>query len=88
LATHTGFVGSAVHSLLFTQATHFPLVGSHTLAPAPPSPRPEQSLLPAHFAHLKFRHIGALAGQSRSTPQLPNPSTGLVSTVASGSASN
>jgi hypothetical protein len=60
LATHTGFVGSAVHSLLFTQATHLPLVGSHTPAPA----RPEQSLLPAHFAHLKFRHMGALVGQS------------------------
>jgi hypothetical protein len=88
LATHTGFVGSAVHSLLFTQATHLPLVGSHTAARAPPSLRPEQSLLPVHFAHLKFRHIGALVGQSRSTPQLPNPSTGLVSTITSGSTSN
>jgi hypothetical protein len=88
LATHTGFAGSDVHSLLFTQATHLPLVGSHTAAPAPPSLRPEQSLLPVHFAHLKFRHMGALAGQFWSIPQVPGPSTGRVSTVASGSLSN
>jgi hypothetical protein len=88
LAPHTGFVGSAVHSLLFTQTTHLPLVGSHTLAPAPPSLRPEQSLLPVHFAHLKFRHMGKPAGHCWSIPQVPGPSTGRVSTVASGSLSN
>jgi hypothetical protein len=87
LATHTGFAGSAVQSLLFAHATQRPLVVSQTFAPLPPSPRSAQSLLDAHFAHLKSRHKGAPAGQSMSLPQLPWPSTGRVSTALSAAAS-
>jgi hypothetical protein len=38
LATHTGFAGSAVQSLLFAHATQRPLVVSQMPAPLPPSP--------------------------------------------------
>jgi hypothetical protein len=87
LATHTGFAGSAVQSLLFAHATQRPLVVSQTSAPLPPSPCSAQSLLDAHLAHLKSRHMGAPAGQSISLPQLPWPSTGRVSTAMSATVS-
>ena len=87
LPTHTGFVGSAVQSLLFAQATHRPLVGSQTPPPAPLSARERQSLLVLHFAHRKARHKGPLSGQSLSLLQLPWLSTGRLSTDRSATAS-
>jgi hypothetical protein len=51
LLRQTGFVGSAVQSLLCTQATQRPVVVSQTPALTPPSARPEHWLLVVHVTH-------------------------------------
>jgi len=63
LARQTGFAGSAVHSLLCTQATQRPVVVSQTPALTPPSPRAEHWLLVVHATHRLFAHTG-LAGSA------------------------